>query len=485
MNTPGLMRQKSAHGIVNVEILRLFEDYSNRSSWVRVMVICSFSMAPAFLTLLLIELMSLAPLEDGWVANWVFWIRCFLSGLCVSLSICAQFHTLVPAAGLSARPIWFISISATLGYVVGLLPLANFWGFPVPFTIVTGTPLWYFILASGSVAAIGLKKLHDNQILRKQLRVFLSTIVIQCLMTFAYPAYNAGYIALSGNVQLLFILVLSVIKYFTKWLLNRVAGQTEAGAVLVMISADLFKALYLLKCMQSANSVYSGLVLIIVDVVHNFIQLRGLYRRVQELEESISQNGLQLDKTTLIRSFIQVSTSSFNYSISPNVIYPQPATLNELQPEMEQGSHSKVDDIHDSTKKLESIFLRCQEVLLVEYVEAIVPVYFLIYLEILFHLPNATYYPEMRTMTAEKLSHLERNIAVYAGFDMLSIVFVHLILKRRLNLSAFHLLAFTLETQKTILQSIFFALVMICMQYTLAHYGKNSQSLLHSLCKVD
>lgn len=111
--------------------------------------------------------------------------------------------------------------------------------------------------------------------------------------------------------------------------------------------------------------------------------------------------------------------------------------------------------------------------MLVEYIEAIVPVFYIIYLEFLFQLPNALYYPEMQTMTVERLSHLEHNIAIYAIVDVLSLVCMQSVLKWRLNLSPFHLLTFTLETERAILQSTFIAWV-ISMQFTIAHYGKDS-----------
>lgn len=123
-------------------------------------------------------------------------------------------------------------------------------------------------------------------------------------------------------------------------------------------------------------------------------------------------------------------------------------------------------------EKIGALFRECQEVILVEYIESIVPIFYILYLALLFHLPNAKYYPEMQTMTAEHLSILVRNIAMYASLEFISLIYVHLILKWRFNLSALHLLAFTLERNKIILQGIFFSWVILNLQFTLVHYGK-------------
>lgn len=58
----------------------------------------------------------------------------------------------------------------------------------------------------------------------------------------------------------------------------------------------------------------------------------------------------------------------------------------------------------------------------------------------------------MQHMTTIKLQKLVGNIAIYAELKSLSLVYVHLNLKWRFNLSARHLLAFTFETQRTMLQ---------------------------------
>lgn len=183
------------------------------------------------------------------------------------------------------RSIVFFALCAAFGFVLGLLRLARYWALSIPFTFIIGTPTWFLVLVVFSFLAIGTKNIRENQQLREQLGLIVVVTVVQTLLLAIYPSYSAAFIALSGILQLSFVLVLPAIKYFMKWLLNRVSGHTEAGVVLVTTSADLFEALYLFKCMQSAGSINSGIALVVVDLIQNIYHLYGLHRKVGAFEK--------------------------------------------------------------------------------------------------------------------------------------------------------------------------------------------------------
>lgn len=485
MRLSGFGRRGSAPGVVNLGTLCAFDEYTDAATWARVLMICGLAMAPAFVTTILIETIPLPPVEVGVTASWVLGIRFFLTALCVSLGICMQYRTFAPAAGLSTISITLIAIGAACGFSVGLLPLAKFWAFPIPFAFILGTPTWMLVLVICSFIAIGTNHIRTNQQLRKQLRLIFEVVVVQSLMLLIYPAYNAAFIALSGIPQLCFVLFLPAIKFFMKWLLNRVSGHTEAGIVLVMTSADLFEALYLFKCMQSAGSINSGIALVVVDLVQNVVHLYELHRKVRVLEKTLSNGTHQLDIRNLISSFIktpharalqhlQVTNCSTRNAIHPLPVHLMPTQAMIPDKPFQSGEPGlSADQLNGG---VEDLVLECQKVLLVEFMESVVPIFYVLYLVILFHLPNAQYYPEMQNMTIEKLSSLVRNIAIYAGFECFSLIYVHALLKWNYNISALHLLAFTLETEWIILQGTFLSWVVLNLQFTLLHYGKNLYS---------
>lgn len=466
-------KREYARGVVNLGALQAFDEYTDTVSWVRVTRACCFSIAPAFVVMTLIELMPLAPIEAGWAANWVLWIRVYFTGMASSIGICTIYRIFAPAARLSTTSILSIAVVSSCGFVLCGIALAKLWIFPVPFSILVCTPIWMMCFVVCSVFAIGWNNIRTNKQLREQLAPLPMLINAQSIMIFVYPAYNAGFIALSGIAQVAFILVLPTIKYSMKWFLKRVGNHTTGSYVLVMASVDFFEAMYLFKCMQSVGSIESGLAVILVDLVQNIIHVRGLYRKVCFLEEGLNEHTSQLNGRNLVRSLVQISQGPVIFrsrypQLSRNTISPLPTgtkvPFSIAQPALSNEVSAVIDDF----------FLECQEVLFVEYIECIAPVFYALYTTVLFHLPNVTYYPELRNMTIGTLNSLLGNIVIYAGLECLSLVYMHLLLKWRFNLSAMHLLAFVLESERTAFQATFVNWAVINMQYTLVHYGKQA-----------
>lgn len=85
--------------------------------------------------------------------------------------------------------------------------------------------------------------------------------------------------------------------------------------------------------------------------------------------------------------------------------------------------------------------------------------FYAVYMLILFHLPNAKFYPEMERFDALKLDRTVRNIAAYAMLEFASLLYVHAFLRWEL-----HLLAKVLEREYIILQSVFVIWVLVVLQ---------------------
>ena len=122
-------------------------------------------------------------------------------------------------------------------------------------------------------------------------------------------------------------------------------------------------------------------------------------------------------------------------------------------------------------KKTLELVWKCELVLLVEYIECAIPLLYAVYLGILFHLPNAAYYPGVSELSPAKLQSVVASILIYAFLEFVSLIYVHAILKWRFKLSALHQLAFTLENEWLLLQGMFVGWVIVVLQFTLVHYG--------------
>lgn len=123
-------------------------------------------------------------------------------------------------------------------------------------------------------------------------------------------------------------------------------------------------------------------------------------------------------------------------------------------------------------QSVRELVLECEHIVIAEFIECAVPMFYATYMFILFHLPNAKYYPEMQHIDATKLSETVRNIAMYATLEFISLLYMHVLLQRKFNFSALHLLANVLERDIAILQSIFMSWVIVVLEFTLEHTGR-------------
>lgn len=60
------------------------------------------------------------------------------------------------------------------------------------------------------------------------------------------------------------------------------------------------------------------------------------------------------------------------------------------------------------------MLFRLEYLVLVEYIESVIPMVYVIYLSIVFNLPSAKYYPHTRTLTSDQLQTNIGSIMVYA-----------------------------------------------------------------------
>lgn len=123
-------------------------------------------------------------------------------------------------------------------------------------------------------------------------------------------------------------------------------------------------------------------------------------------------------------------------------------------------------------KKALELLWRCESVLLVEFIEIAVPLLYGVSMSILYYLPNAKYYPGMAEMTPAKPHSTIASILVYFALEFVPLLYLHMVLKWRFQISALHQLTFVLEKQWMSVQGLLLTWVIIVLRFTLVHYGK-------------
>eukprot|EP00644_Phytophthora_capsici_P002732 jgi/Phyca11/124997/e_gw1.55.282.1 len=117
-----------------------------------------------------------------------------------------------------------------------------------------------------------------------------------------------------------------------------------------------------------------------------------------------------------------------------------------------------------------SLLFHCEYLVLVEYVECIVPLIYLIFKVALENLPNVVFYPGGAgnfTLGAAL------SIFVFALLEIASLIFLNIFIERKFNYSPLYQLAFVLETQIYLVQAKLFLNTVFLLQYELEHFGND------------
>lgn len=398
-----------------------------------------------------------------------------------------QLSLLVPASALTLRHTVFIGIGGALGTVLYLLVLAQTWRFPIPFSFATAGPIWQTLMFVGITLAIGVKQLRAHPEIGKQIKAVVPLWFTQSLLIMVYPVYHAIFLRLSSLGQVAFVLLLPVIRYSMNSLVRRVTVGIPAASGIGMVSVKLFDALYAFKCMGSAGSLVSGAVLITLDLLQNSYHFWCLHKRVQNLNRDMPNSSGSVDHAVMVQSSMARLTAR-----SHSTLHLQPFGASELprnrvapSPPSQAGALSPTPallvsaspPLHGNVKLLQLdetlrlLLLDYERIVLVEFIECVVPMFYAVYLLVLFHLPNAKYYPEVAALDAPRLARTVGNIVAYATLELASLLYVHLFMRWKLQISALHMVANVLERDNAVLQSVFMTWVTTVLQLTLQHGG--------------
>ncbi|KAG4057575.1 hypothetical protein PC123_g7427 [Phytophthora cactorum] len=157
-------------------------------------------------------------------------------------------------------------------------------------------------------------------------------------------------------------------------------------------------------------------------------------------------------------------------------IVPTPNLEHETSPPDAQKKHSA----HTNGSRLRAaksnelvlqglqLLFHCEYLELVEYVECIIPIVYVVYKSALEMLPNSVYYPGGAGSWGIAQAV---NILVLAMLEVVSLVFLHHFLQCKFGFSAMHQLAFVLETHAYLVQVKLLIGILVLIPFELQHLG--------------
>lgn len=536
--------QVSHRSSYSIERLQAYDDYCQRTSAFRAVVVCLLSPLPALASAVLIECL---PLEDptlGWTKNPSFWMRfTFTVVLCVH-SITVQAQGLIPDLPIRNSHMILVSFIASAIYMGFNVILACYWRFPIPFMMVVGGSPLLIVWTALVVALIGKQTLVENTRLKFYLVSFLWFIAFEASLMIIYPVYNAIFLALTDHrLQLPFFCLLPVLKLGLKNMIANLAGHLEDYLPeLTVFSVECFNSIYMVVCMQNTSSTTTAALILGIDLIFTTFSLRSLHRRcraVFELHKQCLQGTSQHELLTTVlamteqpqrfkpeelrrirlRACIQHHVSARHEEIL-DALASHRGTVHDQSKRSKQSivvaaitrkltravkpmaavdssnnsnislvapglllssKGSKATEIMAITPTREHhvklvrhtlrLLFHSEYLALVEYVESMIPLLYILYISALVHLPNNRFYPRTRDMTPETLTKLIVNIGSYGLLEMATFIAFTAIMMRRFGLSPLYQVAFVLETQTALVQGKLIVWLLFALQFPLIHFG--------------
>lgn len=303
--------QVSHRGKYSVERTLALEEYIHSTSTTRALLVVLCTPLPVLIGALAVEALPLAEPSAGWSANYVTWIRtAFLTAALAFLAGLDVRH-LLPGRPISNVQVALLTLVVTVVYMPMAIAVAALWAFPIPFmTVVMSTPysLVCILTLRWMIGTSGIDRLRTQSpgaILRHAQFVHANGALVV-----VYPAFQALFSTASGtHYQLvLLLLVLPMITISLKQLVaRRAAHLDDLIPELVVVSVEMFNALYLATCVQRINSAVTAVTVVAFDVAQNVVALRGIHMRTSRVwgrHRQMNEPNWRGDLLTAVRTLI-------------------------------------------------------------------------------------------------------------------------------------------------------------------------------------
>ncbi|GAB9473801.1 hypothetical protein Gpo141_00010948 [Globisporangium polare] len=504
--------QISHRGKYSIERLQALDEYCQTTSLFRALLVCILTPVPTLVIVGMVELLPLRPISEGWRANYSMWIRLTIMTAIVTLCIVLQTRSLMKELPLTIPAAVGITICTSLAYTSSLMLLANYWVYPIPFTIGVGLVPYCVFVGLFYVLFVGLKAFRETPGLATLFARYGLFISVQGSLVIIYPAYNAVFQATPDHSRPALVLALPVLKVALKNAIARLIDNHEDYLPeTAVFTVELFNAIYLVTCMQQGGTTATALVVIGLDLVSSTLSLRSVHKNSNHMKmyfvtgagsktflDSSKRNcltSLTLDLLHDPEHTINVEEikdirgrSSNSHSVSSrglailsafeNIrrsqpLSPAPPTISTI------AEQSTAEGLLPSDQQNKAMAVRqtlqmlfyWEYIVLVEYIECVLPLMYVTYMSAVIHSPNAEYHLDTKGLVQNGFTGTVYNVILYSALEFLSFMLLNVLLARKFSFSSLFQLAFVLENQMTLLQAKMLTFLLFTFQFTLDHFG--------------
>ncbi|KAE8889141.1 hypothetical protein PF003_g26931 [Phytophthora fragariae] len=198
-----------------VQALFKYHDYV---SSLRVFLVLLVTPLPCFLLILAVDEVPLRPISEGVHSSQLFFVRAFVCFWIASITAYGQIKHIVPPAPLSNAKIIYLS-GIVAGITVGVMyALTLVIGYPLPFGIVTVSPVWVNLLLAPFLS--WMKKARADPEVWTMCVNLVKIMVCQESLIFIYPMYFHFFTTVPDSGKTAFSLLLSVAPIYIEKLIG-------------------------------------------------------------------------------------------------------------------------------------------------------------------------------------------------------------------------------------------------------------------------
>ncbi|GMF30693.1 unnamed protein product [Phytophthora fragariaefolia] len=179
-------------------------------------------------------------------------------------------------------------------------------------------------------------------------------------------------------------------------------------------------------------------------------------------------------KQTIVSNILNVCMHRNGASVQPlgAVIMPVKASSSVENGEVPTNQHMPINrQPNFLTEALEVVFTS-ECLVLTEYLEAVIPILYGLYVKVLVNLPSAQYHIELVGTTVDNVDTKLQSIFVYAMLEFISLALLVLVMQKNCGVRALYQLAFVFETQTILVQAKLVTWALITLCFRVVHFGK-------------
>lgn len=303
--------QVELQGEYSIERLYKLQTYAKSTSYTRIALVLVLTALPSLAFAMLLECIPLRAPSDGLSQSLMFWVRTLLVAAESGFVVLQQCRYLLPKLPTSHTQILATSLLIGLCAACVTYGFASVVGYPLPFTLLWGSPVMVTLLAANAVIFWG-GFLRENKTERQDLVNYFLVMGLQMTMIYVYPAYAYLYHRLAVAYRALAALLLPIIKLTMKNALGYVfRDKPDLRPDVVVFNVEVYQALFISWCLNGSTTKSAVISLMVTDFCEAVVALHDVSGLLARLTRSCRAQTVSKMRTASITGSTNNGTSLF------------------------------------------------------------------------------------------------------------------------------------------------------------------------------